>query len=192
MSLFWNLMYLFRPPWDTGRPQPALVEWLERTRPRPGRALDLGCGTGTNAIYLARYGFQVTGVDIARLAIARSRRKARRAGVQARFLVADVTDLPPDLGPFDLALDVGCFHSLDEQARRGYAASLRRVLAPGGVFLLYVFLRQEGGPRRPGPRGVTPEEVRALFRDGFRLLDEQPRADWRPAAFYVWQRAEAP
>ena len=99
MSLFWNLMYLFRPPWDTGRPQPALVEWLKRTRPRPGRALDLGCGTGTNVIYLARHGFQVTGVDIARLAIARARRKARRAGVQARFLVADVTDLPPDLGP---------------------------------------------------------------------------------------------
>ncbi len=188
MSYFWNLMYLFRPPWDTGRPQPALVEWMERTRSRPGRALDLGCGTGTNAIYLARQGFQVTGVDIARLAIAKARRKAQEAGVDVRFLVADVTDLPPDLGTFDLALDVGCFHSLSQEDRARYVASLQRVLAPGGVYLLYAFLPLEKGQRRPGPRGITPEEVQTHFQQGFHMLETQRREDWRPAVFYVWQR----
>ncbi len=188
MAYFWNLMYLFRPPWDTGRPQPALVEWIERTRTRPGRALDLGCGTGTNAIYLARQGFQVTGVDIARLAIAKARRKAQEAGVDVRFLVADVTDLPPDLGTFDLALDVGCFHSLSQEDRARYVASLQRVLVPGGVYLLYAFLPLEKGQRRPGPRGITSEEVQGYFQEGFHLREAQRREDWRPAVFYVWQR----
>jgi len=157
---FWNVMYLFRPPWDTGRPLPALVEMVESGQLAPGRAIDLGCGTGTNVLYLARHGFEVTGVDIARLAIVRARAKARRAGVSARFLVADVTRLPEDLGPFDLALDVGCFHSLSSAQREAYVRTLRRIVRPGGTYLLWVFLREPEQPApRVGPRGVTEDEV---------------------------------
>ncbi len=188
---FWNLMYLFRPPWDTGEPLPELVSLVESGRLAPGRAIDLGCGTGTNVIYLAQHGFDAVGVDIASRAIAKARRKAEAAGVRARFLVADVTDLPPDLGLFDFALDVGCFHSLKEDDRPAYVRSLARVLKPGGMYLLWTFRRDpERPPARFGPRGLTPDEVRASFEPAFTVEEVQMGEGWRPNAVYLMRRRE--
>lgn len=184
----WDVMYLFRPPWDRGVPLPELVTLVEKGL-NPGRAIDLGCGTGTNVIYLARHGFDVIGVDISSRAITKARNKARAAGVHVQFLVADVTDLPPELGPFDLALDVGCFHSLKPGARRGYADSLARVLAPGGHYLLWTFLREDNEGPRFGPRGLTPDEVQSVFDPYFYVEQvDIKREGWRPSAFYTLKR----
>ncbi len=169
----WNLKYLLgKSPWDTGITPPELVELVEGGQVPPGRALDIGCGTGTNAIYMAQHGFQTVGVDVAGLAIWQARYKAWRAGVPVTFYTGDVLRLgipkgPAVLVPVDLALDIGCLHSLDAIHRPSYAAMLRRVMRVGGLYLLYAF-----GPRKllGGPAGLTPEETKAALRSDFRTI----------------------
>ena len=150
-------MYLLgRPRWDTGVTPPELVAFVAGAP--PGRALDLGCGHGTNVVYLAQHRWDAVGVDFVPSAIGRAKRRARDAGVgeRARFLVADVTSLP-DLGaPFDLALDMGCLHSVPASGRAAYARGLVARLRPGATYLLYAFLP-------PDPFGVPRDEVEALF-----------------------------
>lgn len=167
---WWNLQYLLgRTRWDTGITPPELVEFVESgTIPR-GRALDIGCGTGTNAVYLAQRGFEVVGTDIAWLAVRRARRRARMAGVSASFYVGEAIKLgtpagPPIGGPFDLALDIGCFHSIQCGHRRSYASMLQRALREGGHYLLYAW-----GPRRLLGRdvGLDPHETEALLAGHF-------------------------
>ncbi len=153
-------MYRFGSPrWDTGVVPPEVRRLVEEERLAPGRALDLGCGTGTSAIYLAVHGWDVAGVDFVPKAIAAAKRRAAEARVsdRARFLVGDVTALP-DLGTFDLALDIGCFHSLPRDRRARYAAGVAAVLRPGAPLLLYAFI-QEGVP------GVREDEVAATFSE---------------------------
>jgi cyclopropane fatty-acyl-phospholipid synthase-like methyltransferase len=170
MRLFWNLNYLFGTPlWDTGITPPEVVELIEGGQIAPGRALDIGCGTGTNAIYLARHGFEAVGVDVAWLATRRARRKARQAGVAVTFYSGDILKLgtphgPPLGGPFDLALDIGCFHSVATSHRPAYAAMLHRVLQVGGLYMLYAW-----GPCQPGGRrvGFTPDEAQAVLGSDF-------------------------
>lgn len=171
-KLFWNMRYLFgTPPWDTGITPPEVVEVVESGEVPPGRALDIGCGTGTNAIYLAQHGFDVVGVDVAWLAIRRAKQKARRAGVHVAFYTGDVLKLgtpegPPVHGPFDFALDIGALHSLERSDREAYAAMLHRVLRVGGLYMLYAW-----GPREMAGRlfGLTPEETQALLGEDFHL-----------------------
>jgi cyclopropane fatty-acyl-phospholipid synthase-like methyltransferase len=138
--IFYELFYIRRPPWDTGVSPPELMEFIN-AHP-PGRALDLGCGTGTNAITLAQHGWQATGVDFVGRAIRSARRKAKQAGVRAEFRQGDVTRLDGVRGPFELVLDIGCLHSLTPQQKAAYIENLRRLLAPGGTFLLYGFITQ--------------------------------------------------
>lgn len=161
MRLVFNLWYLRKPPWDTGISPPELLDFIN-THP-PGRALDLGCGTGTNVITLARNGWQVVGVDFAPRAIKLARKKAARAGVQVDLRVEDVTrlDLP---GTFDLILDLGCYHTLSEAGRRSYAEVVKRQLSPGGTFLLYVFFREPGSERGPGVTEVDLERLSNVFK----------------------------
>lgn len=169
--LAFSLMYRRgRTPWDTGVSPPELVAAIEgAAKLPPGRALDIGCGTGTNALYLARHGWHAVGVDFAAPAIARARAKVAHAGAlrgSVRFLQGDATRLASlPLGPsFTLVLDLGCFHGIPTEQRRSYAASVARCAAPGAVFLLYAF-----GPRSIAgrPAGITPDEVRACFAPAF-------------------------
>jgi len=191
-SLFWNLQYLVgTPPWDTGITPPEVVEVIEGGQVPPGRALDIGCGTGTNVIYLARHGFEATGVDVARLAIRRARRKARQAGVAATFYSGDILKLgtpqgPPVGAPFDFALDIGCLHSLTASDRPAYAAMLHRVLRAGGFYMLYAW-----GPHQAGwgPVGLTPEETQALLGSDFHacwIRAGQERGS--PSYWYLFER----
>ena len=183
--LVYGLWYYFHPPWDTGITPPEVVEAIEDPHGLPpGRALDLGCGTGTNSLYLARHGWQVAGVDFAAPAIRIARRKTRQAGLTVDFYVADVTRLDFLQPPFDLALDIGCFHSLAADARSRYRDGLRRLLRPGARWMLYAF-----GPRgrRPGTVGVTPAEVQSLFQPDFRLLRVEGGPDpGGPTAAWYW------
>ncbi len=191
---FVTMLYRFsKPPWDSGVTPPEVIEFIARDS-RRGCALDVGCGTGTNAIYLARNGFEVVGVDFSPKAIATARDKARRAGVAVEFHVADVTRLPFLREPFDFILDIGCFHALDAAGRARYAAEIARLARAGGVFLLYAF-----SPRPPEQRGhliptrnagVAPEEVQQIFARDFALERIERGADRgeRPSAWFWWRR----
>ncbi len=168
--LFTIMYWRGRPPWDTGISPPELVEAIEGPQALPpGRALDLGCGTGTNALYLARHGWQVTGIDFAAPAIEQARRKASKAGSlpgSVRFIRGDVSKLERlgIEGPCSLVLDLGCLHGITLEGRAGYAAGVARLTEPGALFMLYAF-----GPRVIGSRrlGLTEEEVRELFAPHF-------------------------
>ena len=186
--LAFALQYLFKPPWDTGIPAPELVRAVaNRSSPegdlRAGRALDLGCGTGTNVRYLAEHGWEVAGVDFAPNAIAKARRKLR--GLPATLLVGDVAQLEklPLPGPFDLALDMGCFHSLSAEGMKGYASGLKHWTRPGALYLLYAF---QPGPSGT-PWGLARETVVAAFSDGFQLTG-YAQGQGRPSAWYYFER----
>ena len=147
--LSFNLWYLWRrPPWDTGISPPELLEFI-RSHP-PGRAFDLGCGTGTNVLTLARHGWRATGIDFAAPAIARAHARTRSAGLVADLRVGDVTDLRHLSEPFELVLDIGCFHSLDPAGRVAYQRNLQRLLAPGGCLLMYAFYKADSNKVGPG------------------------------------------
>lgn len=180
--LQFNLMYLGRPPWDTGVTPPELVEVVEDGVVPPGRAIDLGCGTGTNAIYLAWHGFDVIGVDSAVLAILKARWRARRAGVRVRFRLGLVTRLDFLRQPVHFALDIGCLHGLWEADRPRYAVALARHIRPGGYYLLYAW-----GNR--GWAGLDPPEVAALFEDAFEILwTREGEEHGTPSFWYLMRR----
>jgi SAM-dependent methyltransferase len=139
--LFFRLFYLSRPPWDSGITPPELEE-LIRDHP-PGRAIDLGCGTGTNAITLAQHGWQVRGIDFVPKAINKGLRKAEQAKVQVDLKVGDVTNPKFFEGNYDLILDIGCYHTLSEEQRTAYRENLSRHLAEDGTYLLYTFVSED-------------------------------------------------
>ena len=134
--LQFNFWYFRNPPWDSGITPPELFEFIQ-SHPA-GRAIDIGCGTGTNVITLAKTGWQVTGFDFASRAIQIAKRKAKKANVQASLFTDDATRMKNVTGQFDLALDLGCFHSLENKA--DYLTQLDRILAPNGFWLMYGFL----------------------------------------------------
>ena len=167
---FYDLSYRFlKPDWDTGRTPPELIAEVERHRLQ-GRALDLGCGTGANAIYLAQQGFGVVGVDFSPKAIGLARRKAANAGKSVEFHIGDVTGLDFLREPFDLVLDLGCFHGLDADGRARYATHLARLTRAGSTFLLFAFDR----PMFRGLYGATPETVGRTFAPQFVLEEVKP------------------
>ncbi|MFO7964017.1 MAG: class I SAM-dependent methyltransferase [Desulfobacterales bacterium] len=149
-------------PWDTEVTPPEVIEFMENTP--PGKALDLGCGTGTNAITLALRGWEVTGVDFVGKAIRTARKKAAKAGLDIEFHVADVTDLSFLNGTYDYVLDIGCLFTLEGEDRIRYARNLKRLMKPNGVFMLYAWLPR---PRKKTTWGIAPEEVDALLKPDF-------------------------
>ncbi len=147
-----------RPPWDTGRPSTELKKVIESGVIRPCRAVVLGCGTGTNAVYLAGQGFDVTGIDIAPTALRRAGEKAQEAGVEIRWVHADVLALPP-LEPFDFIFDRGCYHGVRRQSAAAYLDTLRRLSRPGTRVLILAGNASEPPPHS-GPPRVTETELR--------------------------------
>jgi SAM-dependent methyltransferase len=169
-------------PWDTGAPPAELVTLVEgQDRLRPGRAVDLGCGTGTNVVYLCRHGWEVTGVDLVERALNVARRRAADADVQPHLVRGDVTRLD-ELGVedrFDLLLDLGCYHSLfPAHVRDAYARSVTAVAAPGAALLLYGFL-----PGQRPEHAVSPDELRQRFRS-WNLVESTPGTNWLPTTAY--------
>lgn len=163
------------PPWDIGRPQPALLA-LARDGELVGRVLDVGCGTGEHALLLARLGHRVVGVDLAPRAIERARSKALErapaplhppgAGIAPpEFLVHDALELGTLGARFDTALDVGLFHVLQPEDRRRYARSLAAAVRPGGGAVVLCWSARN-------PFGYGPERItRAMLRRSFVAAD---------------------
>lgn len=164
------------PPW-VGGPRDELVRLVSDGTLGSGRALDLGCGTGANSVFLAQNGFDVLGIDYADSAIRRAREAAAAAGAEVEFMVGDVTDMVGVVGPFDVVVDYGTFDDLPYGDRPSYFSELLRVTAPGSRLLTWCF---EHDPGRLGPvwsfvfgghGAVRPGEIQATF--GRHFLVEQ-------------------
>jgi SAM-dependent methyltransferase len=186
----WNQSYeAGELPWETGRPEPLLIELVRTVT--PGRALEIGAGTGTNARWLAEQGFDVLGVDIAPRAIemARAAVTARHAA-RCRFEVNDFLAEPP-AGPFAFVFDRGCFHSIDGlDDRIRFARHVARVLAPDGLWLSLIG-STEGPPRDFGPPRLSAVDVTAAIEPALAIHElaavhfdqgSPPWAAWRCVA----------
>ena len=164
----WDESYRDGPaPWDTGRPQPAIVR-LAGHDGFAGTVLDAGCGTGEHALFLAARGHEVLGVDVAATAIARAREKAADRHLAATFLVADALQLGRLGRTFDCVLDVGLFHTFDDEERRAYVDSLAAVTRPGSVLRLLCF--SDAAPGDGGPRRISQAELRSAFATGWDVV----------------------
>ncbi len=182
--LNFNLWYYFKPPWDSGISPPELFDFIAKHP--AGSAIDLGCGTGTNVITLAQHNWQVTGVDFAPRAVKLAKRKARNARITAALSVGDVTRLNGITGPFDLALDIGCFHGIGDRA--AYLTTLNRILTPTGYWLMYGFFKSE--TQLSGP-GLSAQDLDLIQSKGFHLLTRQDGTDKRarPSAWFLYTRS---
>jgi len=186
-------------PWDSGIIPPEIVDWTEAhaaSGAAPGRALDIGCGTGTTSLYLAEREWTVVGVDFVPNAIWRARRKARQRQLarRAAFRVADVSG-PNFLAgeeAFDLVIDVGCLHGLAPEQREIVAAHLLRLTRPGAVYLLYAFMPR---PSQDGSRqiGIDQAGLRALLGPAFAVVDVAVGEEVTrpvPSGWYTLHRAD--
>ena len=163
--LWFNLMYFRRPPWDTRVSPPELYRFLESNP--AGSALDLGCGTGTNLITMASYGWQVAGIEYAWRAVQIARGRLKQAGIPGKVWAGDVTWMPQVREQFDLVLDMGCYHGIPLRRRAAYRANLNRWLALRGAYLLYAHCRAAGASV-----GISEAEMDA-FSPGLRLRERQ-------------------
>ena len=164
---FFNSAYLGTPPWDIGRPQREFVRLSDDGKVE-GDVVDLGCGTGENAMLFASRGNRVLGIDAAPLAIAKAKAKARERRSTAEFLLADALDLSSLRRTFDVATDCGLFHTFSDRERKVFAHGLGRALRTGGRYFMLCFSDREpadwGGPRR-----VTRDEIIQTFSTGWRV-----------------------
>ena len=150
-------------PWDTGEAPPELAALIEGPGALPpGRALDIGCGTGTQAVYMALGGWEVTAIDAVPRPLSQARTRADAAGVSVDWILADAARLHRlGLAPgFTLFFDRGCFHGLDESQRSAYAAAVDDLAAPGATLLMMAF-----APNRVvvAPAGLEQSELVGRF-----------------------------
>jgi SAM-dependent methyltransferase len=173
-----------RTPWDTQVTPPEVVAFMRNTK--PGRALDLGCGTGTNALALAKRGWTVTGIDFSAKAILAARRKAAQGTCTIDFRMGSVADLSDLSGPYDFALDIGCLICLTSTGRQNYAMGLRRLLPTGATYMLYAWLPRQ---HRGSPWGISESDVMNLFGGDFhRDKIEYGKDGSGPSAWYWFTR----
>ncbi|MFB6826261.1 class I SAM-dependent methyltransferase [Streptomyces virginiae] len=193
---FWDRFYADRSrpvPFFAAKPDENLAAYLDQSLIAPARALDLGCGPGRNALYLAARGFEVDAVDLSPVAVAWSEDRAQEAGVDIRLLCGDAFALPDTelSGPYDLVVDSGRFHHLPPHRRVSYLTLLDRVLAHGGHLALTSFAAGEAGMgseltdadlyrerELQGGLAYTPESLRWIFSDlaevELRRMREEP------------------
>ena len=150
------------PPWDTKAPKENVIGWQTGGWVH-GDVLDIGCGLGDNAVYLAHNGYNVTGLDISPTALITAERRAHDAGVDIKFAVADSTKLEGYTDAFDTVVDSGMFHCLDDDGKRAYAAAAHRATRPGATLLISCF--SDANPsdvERPLP-GVSEQTLRDVL-----------------------------
>ena len=176
MSLLYRLLYRVGfTPWDTGEVPGELRALIEGNGLAAGRALDIGCGTGTQAVYMARSGWEVTAIDAVPRPLAQARARADTAGVSVDWILGDVARLHRlGLEPgFTLFFDRGCFHGLDESQRGAYAAAVDSLAAPGATLLMMAF-----APNRvvAAPAGLEQSELVGRFA-AWELASASPDSD---------------
>ncbi len=164
-------MYQGQAPWDTGRPQPAIVKLAEKGQ-IGGSVLDVGCGTGENLLYLATRGHEVLGLDFVPLAIERAKAKAAQRGINAHFIVGNALELKKLGRKFDTVIDCGLFHTFADEERPAFIKGLGDVLGHGGVLYILCFSDEEPGTE--GPRRISQREIRDSFQGGWTVQQIEP------------------
>lgn len=163
---FFDSAYAGRPPWDIGRPQGEFVR-ASNAGEIQGDALDVGCGTGEHALFLAARGHRALGIDAAPAAIRLAKEKAQRRGLVVDFRVHDALHLE-DLGrTFGAVVDCGLFHVFEDSERPRFVEGLSAVLRPGGSYHVLCFSDKE--PAGWGPRRIRKAELEAAFAGPFRV-----------------------
>src|SRR6185503_7215607 len=174
-------------PWDSGVPDPLLTAYVAAGRVAPARTLEVGAGTGTNAIWLAERGFDVLGIDVSPLAVEAARGKIAARTERCRFETRDFLTQPIDEGPFDFVFDRGCFHVFDEpDEQAAFAARVAAVLNPGGTWLSLLG-STEGPPREVGPPRRSARDIAAAIEPVLEIV-ELTAADFfdGPAPAKAW------
>jgi cyclopropane fatty-acyl-phospholipid synthase-like methyltransferase len=159
-------MYQGQAPWDTGRPQPAIVKLAEAGQIR-GSVLDVGCGTGENLLFLASRGHEAWGLDFVPVAIEQAKVKAAERKIDAHFLVGNALELKRLARQFDTVIDCGLFHTFTDEERPVFVRGLTEVLRARGLLHLLCFSDEE--PGTVGPRRITQQEIRDAFQDGWKV-----------------------
>lgn len=167
MAAFFNESYRAVPPWDIGHAQAEFVALADEGRIR-GRVLDVGCGTGENALFFAGRSLEVWGLDAAPLAIEKAKAKATDRGLGATFVLGDALNLESLGKKFDTVTDSGLFHVFTDDERTLFVKSLKTALKSGGTYFMLCFSDKEpagwGGPRR-----VSEKEIRETFKKGWEI-----------------------
>jgi len=182
----WNDRYASGElPWDTGQPEPLLVEFVTTGGITPARTLEVGAGTGTNAIWLAERGFDVLGVDVSPLAVEQARAKIEGRDLRCRFATLDFLAAPVPDGPFHFVFDRGCFHVFDEPEERArFAVQVAGALVPGGLWLSLIG-STEGAPREVGPPRRSAREIALAIEPALEIL-ELRSAEFRSHDAKAW------
>ena len=182
----WNERYASGElPWDTGTPEPLLVNFVTSGGVMPGRALEIGAGTGTNAIWLAEHGFDVLGVDVSPIAVEKANAKMQGRELRCRFATLDFLATPLADDPFQFVFDRGCFHVFDEPKERSqFATCVAATLEPGGLWLSLIG-STEGPPREVGPPRRSAQEV-ALAIEPVLEIVELRSAEFRANDVKAW------
>ncbi len=169
-------------PWDTGVIPPEIVEIVEDCNLVPGSLLDVGCGSGTQSVYFAKHGFDVTGIDVASIAVLKARRKAFKNRVDVRFINKDFTKSDFKT-KFDTVLDVGCLHGFSNKKSDYYFAKLKNTLSVRGSYLLYAWdVREYNGKLC----GVTPDDLANKLGDGFVRRKVWKGEEHGSPAYWYW------
>lgn len=178
-------------PWDDELPPPEVIALVPKLE--VGRALDLGCGYGRTAIYLAKHGWQADGIDYVPAAAKGAKHRAEIAGVGDRVNFYEGSASSPDIltGPYDLAVDIGCMHSFPDEQLIEYRDSLKRLLLPGARYLLFAHVRDQDLADGERPHGITDGRIDTLFADGFKCdhlevgsTQVEDRAPWRSVWYW--------
>jgi SAM-dependent methyltransferase len=172
-TLDWDAVYReSTPPWETGRPAQELVRVVNEGILKPASTLELGCGTGANAIYLARRGFEVTTVDSSPTAIERARTRVEQTGALLRIVLADVFEFAETAGSFDLVLDAGFYHFARQVDLTRLLDLLWRVTHPGSLY--FTLAGATGESAEGGPPQVSEEQIRGELGRLFECVELRP------------------
>jgi SAM-dependent methyltransferase len=169
----WDLIYReTMPPWEAGVPAAELIRILDEGHIRCGTTLEIGCGSGANAIALVQRGFEVTAVDVAPTAIERARVRAEQEQVLLRLLQADIFEFALTCGSFDFIVDVGCYHCIRQNDLARYLDVLWRVTRPGSLY--FTIAGAAGGPANGGPPQVSKRQLYFELGRLFEMVQLRP------------------
>ncbi len=157
-------------PWDSGRPDKNLREIMHSIRQPVKNCLEIGCGTGDNAIFLAQRGIDVTATDIVEIALDRAREKAKKKGVSINFLLKDIMEQDIPGRPFDLVFDRGCFHHFrTDEARSRFVKRTYSHLTPEGMWISLIGNADEK-TNAPGPPRLSALQIVTAVEPFFEIL----------------------
>jgi SAM-dependent methyltransferase len=167
----WDVHYQSgNPPWETGRPSSELARVIAEEKIGPCRVIEIGCGSGINAVWLAQQGFEVTAIDFNQLAIDKARERAAAAGVSVRFELANVLNLLQTYEPFPFFFDRGCYHAVRAVDVQAYVLTLKQVTTGGSTGLILAGNAREPHEPGQGPPQVTEENLRAELEPAFKIV----------------------